>query len=953
MMDDFNKNTKSQLISINGDRKYYPIKFENFSNPLPKNFKGDREYLVIGFDTEYQRIEVDEEKEISDISKYDNEVLSYQYSVMIVDSQRKYSDKKINGIVLPKSTNKNDRLTLSEFVNFVIGHFIFEYSDIKIPNEVYLVAHFTRADIPGFKDFKEDENNQRHNLNLENIRNTFVNVKQDIVINLIDERYDDMNISLNVKVRDTLTLAPTGKGKLEDLGEVLNFKKIRLHKDDTIELTYKKNMKRFMYNDWEKFKKYAIRDAEICTVYTDTMIHLYKEYSGKFKLPITLTQIGVDLIQKYWMERGIDVLDIVGKEEVRERYWSKRYNRYVTQKKKVNKKKLHFAENFFTECYHGGRNEQFWFGPTYSDIWYDYDLSSAYPSAMGLIGKPNWDKIRPIKDIEELLFQKENPKKYRYAADLVFAEVYFEFPDNVRFPVLPVRTENGLIFPKKGYSSTHLSEIILSHKLGAKLRLETGYEIENERHGFNKGIERPFKEFTKICVDNRKEHPKGTLKNLFWKELVNSTYGKTAQGLRERRIYDLRDAETKRLEQSKITNPVYASFITSFCRGTLSEIMNNLPKKVDIFSVTTDGFLTTATPHQMEEATKGTLCRYYKSSKRFLSNTDTIYEVKHIVKRPLGWRTRGQSTIEPSNRNDWSLTDTPTDSDKIENCYVLAKGGIKLSHLLSKKEETHQINKLFFQRIPNQKLKITLGMGIRDMYESGLDFVDRTMIKKLSMEFDWKRRPHYVGEVDINIPNIDCDKHIFFSTKPWEDINQFNKVRQYWEEYNNDTQSCLKTLKDYDDWKDYLNTKLSSENPLNDKSVGTYLRKKDGLKNRIRQQIVIAHNLQKGGTHTLKYKAFGDDKIFPSAKLKSNSFSKYLSKMLDYEVSVGDVYNDRKKRIFKSHQIPHSEQSLYYLTVIKNNLFPKLNINEFLSKRGEFDIESCELKDCYFSNKLV
>ena len=43
--------------------------------------------------------------------------------------------------------------------------------------------------------------------------------------------------------------------------------------------------------------------------------------------------------------------------------------------------------------------------------------------------------------------------------------------------------------------------------------------------------------------------------NLFWKEIANSTYGKLAQGLRKRRIYNLDDDEMKELEESKITNP--------------------------------------------------------------------------------------------------------------------------------------------------------------------------------------------------------------------------------------------------------------------------------------------------------------------------------------------------------------------------------------------------------------
>ena len=163
--------------------------------------------MVIGFDTEYQRINKRVDNNGKELDCYDNEILSYQYSCMIVDVDRKFSHQKWNGIVMPEGPEMSDRLTISKFVEFAIGHGISKFPDIKIPKEIYLVAHFTRADIPGFKDFKDDSKNQRSNLNLENIRNTFVNVKQDIGLTLYDADDKSIEVKLNVKVRDTITLA--------------------------------------------------------------------------------------------------------------------------------------------------------------------------------------------------------------------------------------------------------------------------------------------------------------------------------------------------------------------------------------------------------------------------------------------------------------------------------------------------------------------------------------------------------------------------------------------------------------------------------------------------------------------------------------------------------------------------------------------------------------------------
>ena len=798
-------------------------------------------YLIIGFDTEYQRYADNEMKTLN------NEVLSYQYSCLIIEKDKEVNDSfSWSGLVEPKGPLVTDRLSLKEFLITAVQDGLCKEPNVVLPSTIYLVAHFTRADVPGFSDFKDEAT--RSALQLDNIRNLFMNVANDIRLDL-GEPASCNSIPISVKIRDTMTLAPAGAKGLAAIGDILGFEKIELGATPQEELSIKQNMKSFMKRDWDAFYKYAIRDAEICTQYTHKMIRLYQERTGKFRMPVTLTSIGVDLIRQFWKDQGVNPLEIVGKEEIKEKYWSKRFGRYQTKKKVVYRKKIHWSLDFFTECYHGGRNEQFWFGPAFDSVWYDYDLSSAYPSAMALIGRPDWDKCRPIRDTDELLGFR--------SAELAFANVDFEFPDEVAYPVLPVRTENGLIFPRKGNSTTHISEILLAHRLGAKITLVEGRFIPSGRHGnFKQGVERPirpFDGFTRYCIEKRKQFPKKTLNNLFWKELVNSTYGKTAQGLRERRIYDLRDQDTKPLAESTITNPVYAAFITAFCRGVLGEIMNALPRDVAIFNVTTDGFLTNATSEQMAEASKGTLCKFYRSSRRLLtgvpSGTEDVYEIKHIIRKPLGWRTRAQATLTPSELSDWHDTGiTPNEDEQ----YVLAKGGIKLPDPASKPAENSQIIDLFFNRQPTDTMMLKLGLGIREMYSLGVDFVDREMEKVLSMEFDWKRRP-----INPAMAEGRDFRHLQFQTEPWETIEQFQKTRQLWEQYNLSERHCLKTNEDLNAFASFHESSLSAEG-----DASKYLRKDQGDLKRLRQELLIAWKLRKAGTHELKPHAFGRTNIF-------------------------------------------------------------------------------------------
>jgi len=902
----------------------------------PKNRKSSKHirYLVIGFDTEYQREAIVNSDGLAEVR---NQVLSYQYSCHVITPDNAGTEQHWSGIVLPEGPSDDDRLTLAEFLEHALRDGLQTHPNLTLPVDVYLVAHFTRADVPGFSDFKEEKS--RKAMNLENIRNLFMNVSKDIKVSL--KRGGKLKpIKLHVKIRDTIALAPTGAKSLAKLGEILGYEKLKLSDDPKQQQHYKENMGELLQANWPLFRDYAIRDAEVCAQYTIRMIRLYFNKTRAFKLPVTLTSIGVDLIQEHWRSQGLDPLEIVGKEMVAEKRWNAETKRYVTSTEPKSLPKLFWSEDFFTECYHGGRNEQFWFGPAPEGVWYDYDLASAYPSAMALIGEPDWSTITPIASTEELLGPGLTVE------DLAFANVNFEFPENVRYPVLPVRTENGLLFPRKGNSTTHISEILLAKQLGAKIELVEGRRMKSyrvfgrrEEDGGEYGdpAKRPFLNFARHCIDERAKHPKKTLDNLFWKELVNSTYGKTAQGLRERRIYDLRDADTKRLGPSKITNPVYAAFITAFCRGVLSEIMNALPPDVQIFSVTTDGFLTTATGAQMTEAAKGQLGRRYLDSRIKLTAQWGIYEVKHIIRQPVGWRTRGQATLRPSEASDWDGAGmVPKEDERV----VLAKGGIKLDAMLSKAEQNDKIVDLFFDRKPTDTLTVTMGSGIREMYEQGMDFVDKTMTKRLSMEFDWKRKPEAAGEVTVTSGGGQSRTHLAFSTQPWEAVDQFNTTRDIWADYNKQTPHCLKSLADYQSWAVYFEGKLAAQGP-----AGAYIAKEDGVLKRLRRDLSIAHKLRKAGTHKINVASFSGGGISPDRKLKVKDFARILNDGFSIPCTKMDVDNARKKTAFVPHQVSRTAKTVELLRYIKETLFPELEVEQFLTPEAAFslDVEDADM----------
>jgi hypothetical protein len=316
------------------------------------------------------------------------------------------------------------------------------------------------------------------------------------------------------------------------------------------------------------------------------------------------------------------------------------------------------------------------------------------------------------------------------SSTLGFAYLSFKFPVLVRYPTLPVRTENGLIFPMEGTCYCAAPEIAVARELGAKITIRQGVIIPADNSIKN------FGQFISDCLANRKMYEKNSLKNLFWKEVANSTYGKTAQGLREKRVYDMRDRTTKVLPPSKITNPFFASYITSFVRGVLCEIINSLPKSVLVFSCTTDGFLTNATEKQMKYALKGKLSGMYAEARQQLTGEKVVLEKKHSIRRPLGWRTRGQATLKPG----------PLKAGDKDFHIVLAKGGIytRGEYENDQSKNKHIVHKCF-NRKPTDQIYMEVKTGIRDMVEFDSDLVEKKVTKRLNMEYDWKRLPYAIG----------------------------------------------------------------------------------------------------------------------------------------------------------------------------------------------------------------
>jgi hypothetical protein len=825
----------------------------------------DQDFLLIGFDTEYKTPDdpVTKAQIVKGQARYS--VLSYQFHAKTSAGQ------EWQGICCPQRADA--RMSFAEFMVFVLGSGVKAFPGIKFPRKIYFAGHFLRADATGFSDF------QSLRAFLNNVRNTFLSIDSPTKVEI--DCGSANPVTLNVMFRDSILLAPQNARSLKELGELVGQPKLTLDPDPARHKDMIRNMDKVRADNWPLFKQYAMTDATVCLMYIERIMTKFEELTGVRKVPVTLTSIGIELLLKGWQDRKVplDPMRVLGKELVKESHWDDRLSRKITKQVAVPLETVFWHLDFVTSTYHGGRNEQFWFGPCFEDDWTDYDLSSAYPTAMAMIGLPDWDAIEEVSDIS------------RFTPEVLgFAYVEFSFQGSVRFPCLAVRTANGLIYPRSGRSYCAAPELHLAVRLGATLKMIRGVIVPCDRSV------RVFGDFITDCIAARAAAGSKTLEGLFWKEISNSTYGKTAQGLRRKRVYDMRADEVRQLPESKITNPFYASYITSFTRAVLAEILNALPPTVCVFSCTTDGFLCNASATQIEIAQRGELALLFRQAREQLTGKpSSALEAKHRIRQPLGWRTRGQATLKPGDAHA---------NDGVER-FVLAKGGIYTEDYLDSIEERNmEIVMLFLCRTPEKTVTVKSKVGIRDMVQYDADFIDKEIVRRLSMEYDWKCRPTGIGWSNEF-------KHIFFGTEPWDTVHQFDRIREIWEDYT--PRVCLKTVPDYCRFADHVEVETHIG-----QAESRYMSKVGGDVRRLRKQFCTAwRNSLAGLTWNVK-----------------TMNARQLATILDRHgipCTAVDVANDVRVP-FKPGTCPATERVRGIRAALKKQEFPDLQVEAFLYK---------------------
>lgn len=496
----------------------------------------------------------------------------------------------------------------------------------KINN--YLIAHYTPADLSIMDDFDE------YKYEMDIVNKSFVTLRKPILID-----------GVNIIIRDSKLITP-GRKSLDFVASLYEgIDKIDVSKD------YKENMELLWDEDPDLFKRYALKDSLITLIHGSYMEEFNNSLGG-FGIPLTLSGLSRRFISLYWEKVGYKGYQYSNK------YPLINVSKTLTPKGLSVVKDVGVKSTMYIASYKGGRNESFMYGYENSKKWFDLDLVSCYTSIMLMVGSPDYEKGSVLSSEG---FKKLSSDQMIFSFTVLIVD--FEFPKNTKYPCIACVIEEGTqIYPLNGQDVIITSlDYIAAIRLKAKIVIKQVYytpfkgfrkiydDLKRvQKKKFDITYEKPFNDCIKEIQGTRGLYQKGTINNILWKEIGNSIYGLVVQGINEKKKFDARTGDMKRIEGSNLANPLIASWITSFARSVIGELLYCVDKLDGVaVSVTTDGFITDVEDLELKINSKsllkyGSLYYEYRKVRGF---TD-ILEVKKSGVGVISWCTRGQLSVE-------------------------------------------------------------------------------------------------------------------------------------------------------------------------------------------------------------------------------------------------------------------------------------------------------------------
>ena len=471
----------------------------------------------------------------------------------------------------------------------------------------------------------------------------------------------DWWMPMSVTLRDTMGQAPPDKKSLEALGEVCGVEKIYVPEE------VKSNMAMMLRNDTLACLDYGINDCVVVLEYVG------KLWGDNVVPPVTLSGGGASAVRagvsEYWgVGNGaeltarlqglvkIDSTDVNDDDPYKLEYYASRELRPVDGQAGM----LLFA---CAQGFHGGNNGC----PTpgyYPFLTVDVDAQNAYPTGLSMIIDPDFAAGCIERTVEDHTFT-ENDFVRGYKTGLV-AYCEWEFPESVAYPCLPVAYDGSIVYPRtsdgigaslgtgmadSGFEAAFEGawlmgpEILLAVKLGARVRCQVGYFTSVYRVDGDESM--ALRHALRMMVLDRakakKRYGKKSLQELMIKVATNSVYGKLAQDVSDRNAWNAWVQEMDNIGGSAITSSYHAAMTTSIVRAELMAVANQLG---DVYSITTDGFITGHSVDDVEALDLYGMAVELREAREFLTGEPEIWEVKHKQTDLLNLTTRGNASLQ-------------------------------------------------------------------------------------------------------------------------------------------------------------------------------------------------------------------------------------------------------------------------------------------------------------------
>ena len=494
----------------------------------------------------------------------------------------------------------------------------------------YICSHYNASDISILTDFSD----YKKSVNI--VAKSFVTLGKPLLVE-----------GVNVYIRDTILLTPQKAKSLNNLGKLydqeLGFKK------GIIPVKYITKMDEYLKIDPKSFEEYALNDAKIVLKHATVM----EEFNFSLKqlgVPITLSSIGKRFVLKKWDDGFKQNLPY----QISGDLLLGNSDEVQTPKGLFATGQVGLHMSYFIGNYKGGRNESFMYGVDERGEWFDYDLTSAYTTAMSNLSLPDY-RVGVVIDPVKVLGWSNSELLDGY----LILNVSFKFPPETKYPSIPCYVDqNTTVYPLQGEGVISGPEFILARNQKCEFVFKSAFYIPPVVQEKRLGVVKikmqvqPFHDIIKELQSRRREYGKDHMLNALYKELANSIYGNVVRGMSNKKSFDVMTGKMIRVRGTELSNPILASWTTAFIRSVVGECLHNVRKiGGQVVSVTTDGFITNIKNLEekllsLPEKEIPLLKKYRLLRQSMGSDNYEALELKNGGVGIISWSTRGQLGIE-------------------------------------------------------------------------------------------------------------------------------------------------------------------------------------------------------------------------------------------------------------------------------------------------------------------